>query len=147
MADDERMDREFTAAIEQGVLRPARRKNYPMTMGGITFLKSDLLSDIDEEFDVIVANLPYLNPEEKFAPELSFEPSKALFANTRGLALIKKLIRQAPEHLAIDGFLTLEMNCDQIEPIAKYAAANGFAIIQRAPFLLTLQRLSGEIRD
>jgi release factor glutamine methyltransferase len=65
----------------------------------IKFIKSDLLNNIKGNFDIIIANLPYLSEGWKnyHAAEstgLKFEPKQALFAKEKGLMEIRKLLEQ-----------------------------------------------------
>lgn len=66
----------------------------------IDFIVSDLLTNVQGEFDVIVANLPYIGLEKfnfvsKEAKE--FEPHVALFGGKDGLSLYEKLFSQIKE--------------------------------------------------
>ncbi len=66
----------------------------------IDFLVSDLLENVSGDFDVIVANLPYIG-EEKFnfvsKEALDYEPHTALFGGYDGLRLYEKLFVQIKE--------------------------------------------------
>jgi release factor glutamine methyltransferase len=79
-----------------------------------------------EHFNLICANLPYVNPSWpwlKSSPSLSYEPPTALYAPDQGLSLIKKLIHEAPSHLTPHGHLLLEHDPTQQPPhhaVAKY---------------------------
>jgi len=77
----------------------------------VTFLESNLLDNLSERFDVIVANLPYIamNDRRSLSPEVLHDPEVALFGGERGDELIQKLIVQACEHLAPAGLLALEI--------------------------------------
>jgi release factor glutamine methyltransferase len=113
----------------------------------VTFVKSDLLDNIDEEFDIIIANLPYVDRNwhaEIESPEISHEPETALFTDDGGLKLIKKLIQQAPAHLSQNGHLILEMDPCQIETIKEFATGHGFITISEWPFGVTLQKVDPE---
>lgn len=67
---------------------------------GVEFKKSDLLCaygkcDKNEpDFDVIVANLPYVDRNWEWISGLENEPEIALFAKDGGLAVIFRLLRQ-----------------------------------------------------
>ncbi|MBQ9019792.1 peptide chain release factor N(5)-glutamine methyltransferase [Candidatus Saccharibacteria bacterium] len=64
----------------------------------VEFIESDVLEGVEEEADIIVANLPYVNPEwEWTSPEIDFEPAEALFAGEGGLEVIYRLIREVGE--------------------------------------------------
>jgi release factor glutamine methyltransferase len=65
----------------------------------VTFKQSDLLSAWDDNFDILIANLPYgwkgwTNESSMDSVGLKFEPPHALFAENNGLGLIEKLLQQ-----------------------------------------------------
>lgn len=116
------------------------RKNAEQLCADVKLVRSDLLNNIDGKFDIILANLPYVNPNwDYLSPELKYEPDLALYASDDGLALIYKLINQVPAHLVRDGYIILEMDTPQIERIATYAEARGLSIIRKLPFTLVLE--------
>lgn len=94
-------------------------------------------------YNIIVANLPYVDRKWDWLDHksLRFEPRKALFARDRGLRLIKKLIKQAPDHLYSGGYLILEMDPCQIESIKQFAAQYNFVTYAEDSFILTLQKI------
>ena len=94
--------------------------------------------------DMIVANLPYVDKKWNWLDKktLRFEPRTALFARGRGLKLIKKLIRQAPDYLRNEGFLILELDTIQMGEIKRFAAKYNFTTYDEKPFTLTLQKLA-----
>ena len=73
------------------------QKNAAKLGAKVEFLKSDLMNDVDGDFDVVVANLPYVDEDWNWIDKeaLAREPAIALYAKDGGLALIKKLISQA----------------------------------------------------
>ena len=62
-------------------------------------------------FDLIVSNPPYVHPDEAedLPAEYGHEPAGALFADDEGLALVERLLDQAPAHLAPGGWIFIEM--------------------------------------
>lgn len=62
-------------------------------------------------FDLIVSNPPYVDPDEAedLPDEYHHEPTAALFAPERGLALVERLLDQAATHLVPDGWIFIEM--------------------------------------
>ena len=130
--------------ISESALLVARRNAARLLPSGqqIKFYQSDLLSDlpVDNRFDLIVANLPYLSPGENgLSPELAYEPAIALYADDDGLSLIKQLITTAPAHLTSHGYLLLEMNTKQIETVASYATDYRYQVVKREPFHLLMR--------
>lgn len=88
-------------------------------------LESDLLDDYPLRPDLVVANLPYVDPSwPDNSPELAHEPASALYAAEHGLALIKRLVHQAAKRLAPQGILLLEADERQHQTIISDATAH-----------------------
>lgn len=93
----------------------------------IKFLSGDLFEpieamNIDEktQFDWIVCNPPYIKKTERdtLSPDVrDYEPEIALFAGNDGLAVIRRLIVEAPKYLAPNGKLILEIGETQADNI------------------------------
>lgn len=99
------------------------KQNATNLGANVNFYQSNLLEKIEDEYDLIVANLPYVDREWDWtSPELAYEPQTALYAEDGGLALIKQLIEQAPAHLRKHGYLILEADLSQHKKIANYAS-------------------------
>jgi release factor glutamine methyltransferase len=84
--------------------------------GRVFFQQADLLPASGRRFNLIVANLPYI-PSWKL-PGLrvsSFEPRLALDGGPDGLAVISRLLAQAPDRLASGGLILLEIEAGQAE--------------------------------
>lgn len=84
--------------ISQAAINVAK-KNSNLNKVKVEFIKTDLIKNIKEKIDVIVANLPYVPEEEKkiknvFSAPLKYEPAKALYAGKYGLDLYEKLFKQ-----------------------------------------------------
>jgi len=93
----------------------------------VTIIRSDLLSKLQSpnvKFDIIIANLPYVDKSWERSPETNTEPKLALFADNGGLALIYKLIQQIPFSIAPSGIVLLEADPAQHSAIIQYAAAH-----------------------
>ena len=89
--------------------------------------QSNLLEDITGVYDVILANLPYVNKEWERSPETNHEPQLALFAKDGGLELIKRLINQTTLQLKHGGLLLLEADPEQHTDIIDYAKNHGLS--------------------
>ena len=83
----------------------------------VSFEKLDWYSDkIEDSFDVIISNPPYLSEEEwaNAEPEVKkFDPKTALVANQNGIADLKKIIKIGGQNLKKGGGLFLEIGTDQ----------------------------------
>jgi release factor glutamine methyltransferase len=93
----------------------------------ITFMSGDLFEPIKiidnpekRQFDWIVCNPPYIKrvKRDTLSPDVrDYEPEIALFAGDDGLAVIRRLIAEAPQHLAPSGKLIFELGDTQAEPV------------------------------
>jgi release factor glutamine methyltransferase len=90
----------------------------------IEFVPGSLLDEIDEPLDLVLANLPYLTPEQTDGnPDLAAEPRSALVSGEDGLDLIRELLADLPRVLAPDGAAILELDPDQAETVSALARA------------------------
>jgi release factor glutamine methyltransferase len=108
----------------------------------VALLRSDLLAQYPLQPDIILANLPYVDPEWDSSPETMHEPAEALFAGDHGLALIKRLVEQASLRLTANGTLLLEADRSQLDTIRRFAKQHGFKETKRDGFIVALQRIS-----
>jgi release factor glutamine methyltransferase len=104
-------------------------------------LHSDLLANFPFIADIIVANLPYVDPAWERSPETNHEPADALFASSGGKALILRLITQTKNKLATGGYLILEADPTQHGAIIAYAKDYGLLLQEARDYGLLLQKL------
>jgi release factor glutamine methyltransferase len=98
----------------------------------------------DSRFDVIVSNPPYVADA---APELEasvaeWEPAGALFAGFDGLDAIRELVAGAPDHLADDGWLVVEIGADQGAAVRDLLVAAGYRDVEIRPDLAGRDRIA-----
>ena len=77
----------------------------------VSVLQSDLLAEVDGQFDLIVSNPPYVDAEDfhSMPSEYGHEPAMALESGELGLYHPLQILRQASEYLTDDGILVLEV--------------------------------------
>lgn len=92
----------------------------------VKFVKSDLLGEINESPDIIVANLPYIDRGWETSPETDSEPEMALFAEENGLSIIFRLIEQAALKQKSGGHLLIESDIRQHKEVVGYAESKGY---------------------
>jgi len=94
----------------------------------VAFRHSDLLEDVDWEVDAVVANLPYIDPDElpDLYPELRAEPRTATLAEDHGLALIRRLVSQAGDV----PMLALEVGREQAAAVREIVSRGGFTDVE-----------------
>jgi len=93
------------------------------------FVKSDIFSNIKGKYDYIFANPPYVARKKIKQVQksvLQHEPNSALFAGQDGLFIIKKFLKQAKEHLSIDGRMFMEFSPEQKPAIEKLLKKFGY---------------------
>ena len=108
----------------------------------VELLQSDLLTSYPFAADILVANLPYVDPEWERSPETEHEPASALFAANDGLALIFELIVQTKEKLVVGGKLILEADPEQHSAIKKEAAKYGLVLHESKDYGLLFDKLA-----
>ena len=126
----------YASDISKPALKIAQ-KNADKHSAPINTIISYLLEKVKFTPDVIVANLPYVDPEWNWIDKksLSKEPSIALYAEDHGLALIKELITQASGHQI--KYLVLEADPCQHADIIGYTKKAGFQHLETRGFILT----------
>ena len=78
----------------------------------ITLESGDLFAPVRRKrFDLILANPPYVDAETiaRFPPEYAAEPAIAHAGGADGLDIVRRILREAPEHLAPGGTLVCEV--------------------------------------
>lgn len=94
-------------------LSVARKNALLNSVVNIEFKKADLLSGIDERFDLIISNLPYIPTKnwQKLPRSIrDFEPRIALDSGESGMQLYHKLFRQAKAKLKKNGTIIYEVD-------------------------------------
>ncbi len=103
----------------------------------LTLLESDWYSKVDDTFDLIVSNPPYIALDEmpSLAPELSYEPRMALTDEADGLTAYRKIAAGAPAHLNTDGWLMVEIGWQQGPDVAALFTQAGLINVTIKPDL------------
>ena len=100
----------------------------------VRLLGGDLFEPVAaERFDLIVSNPPYVARDDaaSLPPELAHEPEMALFAGHDGLDVIRRLVRQAGDHLLPGGWLLIELSPGQIGTVEQELAQAGLEEVER----------------
>jgi release factor glutamine methyltransferase len=95
----------------------------------VTIVEGDLLAPVAAQapFALVVSNPPYIPSSEiaTLAPEVQKEPRAALDGGADGLAIIRRLVADAPPLLAGGAALVLEVGAGQAAAVAALFAADG----------------------
>lgn len=88
---------------------------------------------IDECFDLILCNPPYVERDAGLAPDVArFEPASALFAGADGLDDYRRLAPQIGRLLAPGGLAAIEIGADQADSVLALVAEAGLVGSVRA---------------
>jgi release factor glutamine methyltransferase len=112
----------------------------------ITFLEGDLLKPLsDQKFHILASNPPYipLRDLDSLSVEVrEYEPHSALFAGDDGLAIYRRLIPEAREHLIPEGWLVVEIGYDQEDAVGQLLHDAGYDHIYFVPDYQGISRVA-----
>jgi len=114
-----RDDLEVSASDISSAALKVARKNASSLKAAVTLIKSDLLSSVKDDYQTIVANLPYVPPGGRQQRELAYEPELAIYDSEDGLGHYRQFSKQLNSILASGGLLIVEHDLTQIEKIKK----------------------------
>jgi release factor glutamine methyltransferase len=140
---DERADLCVTGSDSSGAALALARENARSLRLEVAFLRADLLAGIPDEFDAVLANLPYVAEGERaaLAPEITrHEPSGALFAGEDGLRAIKRLLAQLARRSRVR-LVALEVGMGQARTVGQLLRAAGFPAVRCERDLVGIDRV------
>ena len=99
----------------------------------VQFLQSDLFEKLEDKFEIIVSNPPYIASAEveKLMPEVrDHEPRMALDGTEDGLYFYRRIIEEAGKHLVSSGMLFFEIGYDQGQAVSELMRTEGYREVQ-----------------
>lgn len=117
------------ADISPEALTLARENGALLAVGeSVTFLESDLFTGIQQSFDLIAANLPYIPDTDatELSREVQKDPPLALYGGEKGTEIVEKALEAAFGQLNPSGLIALEIGIDQAEELQIYAEDLGY---------------------
>lgn len=109
-----------------------------------TFLHSDLFSEVEGKYDVIVSNPPYIRTSviEELKEEVKFhDPLVALDGKEDGLYFYRRIVEKSSQYLKKGGKLFFEIGHDQGENVSSLLKEAGFADVTVKKDLAGLDRV------
>ncbi|WP_455950000.1 peptide chain release factor N(5)-glutamine methyltransferase [Eubacterium sp.] len=128
--------------ISEKALEVAQENNR-LNNANVTFIQSDLFTNVTGKYDIIVSNPPYIRTDEipKLMEEVkSHEPVMALDGMEDGLYFYKKICGEASDYLNDNGKIFFEIGYDQGDDVSEILRQNRFCNIE------VLKDLSGNDR-
>jgi release factor glutamine methyltransferase len=124
------------------------RRNAEHQRVAVRFGLSDWYHAIDDRFDLIVSNPPYIAAGDPHLSQgdLRFEPVAALTDEADGLSDLAAIIDGAPSHLNPGGWLLMEHGHDQAALVREMLERAGWQQIGSWPDLAGIERVSGALR-
>ena len=120
------------------------RENAKILNADVNFIESDLFENINETFDVLVSNPPYI--ESEVIPTLmeqvkDYEPMLALDGGKDGLDFYRNIINQAKNYINQNGCIVFEIGYNQGGQVKSLLENAGFVNINVKQDLAGLDRL------
>ena len=101
----------------------------------LTLLQSNWFESAEGRFDAIVSNPPYIPTEviRSLSREVrEFDPARALDGGAEGLDAYRALAEGAGAHMAVNGFVALEIGHDQRVSVSHIFEGAGFELVESA---------------
>lgn len=108
------------------------KENASSLKADISFVESDLFSNIQDKFDIIVSNPPYIAHDDKKTIKenvLNYDPHLALFADEEGIYFYRNIIEKSRPYLNEKGIMFFEIGYDQKEKIITLGENNKFETV------------------
>ena len=105
------------------------KENAQYHNADVRFIQSDIFNNIDDKFDIIVSNPPYIDRKDEVTMQdnvLKYDPHLALFAEEEGMFFYRKIIEQAKDYLKENGVMFFEIGYDQRDKIINLSEKNDY---------------------
>ena len=109
----------------------------------VAFHQGGWLAGAHGPSDLVVSNPPYVAQGDPHLADLAHEPRQALVAGRDGLDDLRRIVAQAPAHLARGGWLLLEHGWDQAAAVRGLLVQAGFPEAQSRRDLAGIERCGG----
>lgn len=148
LALEKKLGRALGADISEAALKVASGNREKLGTDDVTFVKSNIFSDInvndDELFDVIVSNPPYIatGEIETLTEEVRIhDPYIALDGLEDGLHFYREITQQSMNYIKSGGWLLYEIGCTQAHDVSDIMSEYGYSNIKVIKDLAGLDRV------
>ena len=129
--------------ISEGALKTAI-ENGRNNGVNVNFFISDLFSKVNEKYDIILSNPPYIEKDviETLEPDVKdYEPLSALDGGNDGLDFYRRIINEIDSYLNKKGCVIFEIGYNQGDKVSKLLFERGFVNISVEKDLSGLDRV------
>ena len=135
----------FASDISPDALAVARDNALRLGSYNVAFAEGDLFAPFaGKRFDVITANPPYIPSPEiaTLQPDVrDHEPRLALDGGEDGLAIVRRIVSEAPEHLVAGGLLAIEVGAGEAPATVALFEARGFTDVRTHRDIARIERV------
>lgn len=97
-------------------------ENNKINNTNVRFYNSDVFSNVDKKYDVIISNPPYIAYNEEIMDVVyNNEPHSALFADKNGLFFYDKILRECKNYLNSEFIIAFEIGYKQGDSVRELA--------------------------
>ncbi|MEM8816296.1 MAG: peptide chain release factor N(5)-glutamine methyltransferase [Pseudomonadota bacterium] len=131
LAHERRMTEVTAVDISSAALAVARQNARQLELDNLRFLEGSWVKPvIDEEFDLVVSNPPYVAENDVALQLLEREPASALVSRGDELGCLKTLARKVPQVLADGGIMLVEHGSAQNVGVHNLLSETGWTDIE-----------------
>lgn len=130
--------------ISEKALKVAKQNAENLKINNIKFLKNNWNDNIEEKFDIIISNPPYIPTKEikELEPEVNkFNPLLALDGGEDGLNCYRYLAKSLDKNLKENTKIFLEIGKNQEKDIEKIFNENGYKLLKMYKDLAEINRI------
>ncbi|HIG44358.1 MAG: peptide chain release factor N(5)-glutamine methyltransferase [bacterium] len=131
----------FASDKSLSALQIARSNDQQLNESPVHFVQSDWLEPFKSgQFDIIVCNPPYVDPEDSHLKLLKYEPADSLVSGNSGMKDIERITCSSPAYLKPGGMILLEHGYNQQFAVQQLLKHSGYTDVE------PLSDLSGQAR-
>ncbi len=119
-------------------------ENARQLQADVTFLESDMYTQVSGKYDIIISNPPYIPTRDisgLMEEVKNYEPVLALDGSMDGLYFYRVIISGIGQFLKPDGYIFLEIGCSQAEAVSELLREAGIVDIEVIDDLAGLNRV------
>ena len=120
--------------IDEDALKTAQTNVDKFTLS-LNVIKSDLLAQSPQDYDILLCNLPYVPDDYQINRAARHEPKIALFAGPDGLELYRQLFQQLKIVEKKPLYLLIESLPEQHEPLCQIASDQNYTLLKTDHFI------------